>query len=112
MQNRQLDQMQFVSRRGIPSQQTAAYEEDFETVSPFGAIALEKEKGFFTRLKEEIMDLLFEEAEKDRPIGISQLTKRTFQVTDEFAGRSVYKHPSRTFQDYRFHQLVDAGQRY
>jgi hypothetical protein len=113
MQKRTLDSLQYVSRRGGGVQQPQqAFEEDFETVSPFGYAGLEKQKGFFSRLKEEIVDLLFEAAEKDRPIGISQLTKQTFAVTDQFAGRSVYKQPSRTFQDYRFNQLVDSGQRY
>ncbi len=67
----------------------------------------EKPKGWFSRLKDSIIDLVTEEAEADRPIGISQLSRNTFTASDD-ASRNTIVRNGRPMQDYRFNQLIDT----
>jgi hypothetical protein len=69
--------------------------------------AVEKQ-GLFGRLVEKIWHMVSEEA-TDRPIGIAQLTHKTFQPHQEVGGSSFFRN-GQTLQDYRFKQLVDPNQ--
>lgn len=62
-------------------------------------------KGLFGQLKEKIWNLISEETSGDRPIGISQLTRKTFSVRQEVAHDSFFRN-GQTLQDYRFSQLT------
>ena len=72
--------------------------------------ATQQEKGFFGRLKEQILNLVSEEVSNERPIGIAQLTQKTFQPHQEVANTSFFRN-GQTIQDYRFNQLIDPGKR-
>ncbi len=73
-------------------------------------------KGVFSRLKDALLNLVTEEVETsasqpsapgadDRPIGLSQLSRQTFQASHT-AGQTIFKR-GRVLNDYRFSQLVD-----
>jgi hypothetical protein len=68
------------------------------------------EKGFFGRLKDQLLNLVSEEVSTERPIGIAQLTQKTFQPHQEVPDASFFRR-GQTIQDYRFNQLVDSKQR-
>lgn len=62
-------------------------------------------KGLLGQLKEKIWHMISEETSGDRPIGISQLTRKTFSVRQEVANDSFFRN-GQTLQDYRFSQLT------
>lgn len=62
-------------------------------------------KGFLGRLKDGLYNLVMEESSAQRPIGISQLTRKTFNVRQEVAHRSAFRN-GQMMQDYRFSQLT------
>lgn len=64
-------------------------------------------KGFIGQLKDKLWNMVTEEASPERPIGISQLTRKTFSVRQEAAGNSFFKN-GQTLQDYRFNQLTQT----
>ncbi|MCE3235100.1 MAG: hypothetical protein K0Q50_1280 [Vampirovibrio sp.] len=64
-------------------------------------------KGVFAKLKDSLINLVTEEAPSDRPIGISQLSRKTFQAVADDAGQPTVFKQGQTIQDYRFNQLVD-----
>ena len=72
-------------------------------------------EGLLARLKSVLEEVLFEEAELDRPIGIRQLNHYTFQRTEEFLpyahGRPGFYRDTRKnpFQDYRFARLASQS---
>ena len=81
-------------------------EDDFEFISP---LTVDQNKGLLDQLKSMLEELLFEEAELERPIGIRQLTRRTFASAGQFSpygNRAIYRGGNPFFQDFRFQQLV------
>lgn len=75
--------------------------------NPFQDLEVQGErKSFLSKLKNAVLNLVTEEAENDRPIGISQLSRNTFKASEEFAGRTIVRS-GRAIQDYRFNQLVE-----
>ena len=68
----------------------------------------ESRQGLFSRLTEGLFNLVTEEApSKERPIGISQLSRTTFQATPNRETPAFFKN-SQPIQDYRFNQLVTS----
>lgn len=65
-------------------------------------------QGLFGKLKQSIWHLVSEESKQDRPIGISQLTRKTFNVRPEVASASVFKN-SQLAQDFRFANLTQKS---
>lgn len=64
-------------------------------------------KGFIGQLKDKLWHMVSEENTTERPIGISQLTRKTFNVRQEAANNSFFKN-GQTLQDYRFNQLIQT----
>jgi hypothetical protein len=58
----------------------------------------------FHRLKKSILNMVTEEASDQLPIGISQLSRKTFQATEP---RSAIFKQKQAIQDYRFNQLTE-----
>ncbi len=86
-----VDRMKFVTsvRGGEVYDDTLAYDAE-----------LRPGKSIFSRLTDSLMDLIFEEAE-DRPIGMSQLSRKTYTPADPDQPGVFFKN-SPTFSDYRF----------
>ena len=78
--------------------------------SPFGYALPDEEpeqkRGLFSRIGEALFNLVTEEAENELPIGISQLSRQTFQASWNMAGRTFVR-AGHAVQDYRFNQLVE-----
>lgn len=68
------------------------------------------EKGFFGRLKVQLLNLVSDEVITERPIGLAQLTQKTFQPHQAVTDASFFRR-GQTIQDYRFNQLVDSRKR-
>lgn len=66
-------------------------------------------KSLFSRLKDKFFHIVTEEAPNELPIGISQLSRTTFQASSDRQTTSFFKN-SQPIQDYRFNQLVDPRQ--
>jgi hypothetical protein len=105
---RPMNQFQYISRspQTVPGLKVAYG----SAASPFSYAASDEEplarKGFFARLKDAVFNLVTEEAENDRPIGISQISRRTFQASETVSGQTIVRSDRGT-QDYRFSQLVE-----
>lgn len=86
-----VDRMKFVTsvRGGEIYDDTLVYDED-----------LRPRQSIFSRLTESLMDLIFEEAD-ERPIGMSQLSRKTFTPADPEQPGVFFKNTP-TFNDYRF----------
>jgi hypothetical protein len=83
--------------QAVPRQQPVAT----ESAPP----SSEAPAGLWSQLKERFMGALFEDAPQ-RPIGISQINRKTFQAAEpEKPG--VFFRNDRPYQDYRFIKLVD-----
>ena len=65
-------------------------------------------KGLFGKLREGLYNMVTEEAAPERPIGISQLSRKTFNVRQEVAQQSFFRN-GQAIQDYRFNQLIRPG---
>lgn len=62
-------------------------------------------KGFLGQIKDKLWHMVSEEAKPERPIGISQLTRKTFNVRQEVASNSFFRN-GQSLQDYRFNQIT------
>lgn len=67
-------------------------------------------KSWLGRLKNTVVNLVTEEAEADRPIGIAQLSKRTFLAHPGSSEKTMVRH-SNPLQDYRFRFISEPRQR-
>lgn len=68
------------------------------------------EKSVYCRVKDWIVDLCFEKPVPERPIGLSQLSRRTFMATEAVpvsSSRGQMVQQQRVTQDYRFQQLIN-----
>jgi hypothetical protein len=95
---------------GSKAQQAFGQGDSFEIPLPVKRQepAMPQEKGFFGRLKDQILNLVTEESATERPIGIAQLTQKTFQPHQAVADTSFFRS-GQTMQDYRFNRLVDPN---
>ena len=81
---------------------------DMPLPSPAGKTqSPQTDKGLFSKLKDSIINLVTEEAPTDRPIGISQLSRKTFQASPNGSTQPAVFKQGQTIQDYRFSHLVD-----
>lgn len=62
------------------------------------------------RLKNKVIHMVTEEAEADRPIGITQLSRCTFFADPQAASQTMVR-PSSPLQDYRFRFISEPRQR-
>lgn len=67
---------------------------------------IQAERSLYARIWDAIIDLVTEEAEVDRPIGISQLSRKTFRASADVA-EQTFVCSGRGTQDYRFNQLIN-----
>lgn len=66
-------------------------------------------RGLFAKVKKKLFHMVTEEAPTDYPIGISQLSRKTFQASGEEA-TSLFRS-GQAIQDYRFNLLVEPKRR-
>lgn len=95
----------------IPGLKVAYGQSAAQPRGQFGSLAQndkQEQKGLFGRLKDSIFHMVTEEAEADRPIGISQLSRKTFAATDD----SPIVRSGRNMTDYRFNQLINNNTNY
>ena len=106
---RNIEQLQYIStnrQKTVPGLKVAYG----NVASPFTSgeepsEARTEKKSFFGRMKEAVINLVTEEAVNERPIGISQISRHTFQASEQ-AGRTIVRS-GRPAQDYRFNQLIE-----
>ncbi len=71
-------------------------------------VAPDNRKGLFSRITEGLFNMVTEEVPvNERPIGISQLSRTTFQAAANRQAPAFFKN-SQPIQDYRFNQLVTS----
>lgn len=86
-----VDRMKFV---------TSVRGSDFYEASPTFDEERRPKESIFSRLTDSLMDLIFEEVD-ERPIGMSQLSRKTFTSADPDQPGVFFKNTP-TFSDYRF----------
>lgn len=64
-----------------------------------------KNTGLLGRLKEAVIELVTEEAELELPLGINQLTRKTFQASDHVKGQTFYRS-GRSNLDFQVRQTL------
>lgn len=65
-------------------------------------------KNWLGRLKSTVVNIVTEEAESDRPIGIAQLSRHTFLAHPHSSHRTMVQS-SNPLQDYRFRFISDPA---
>lgn len=116
--------MEVNPRRGVESMQRnsqfqyVSYQQGHRTRNDdFQDLQSVPRKGLISRMIDAIINLTTEEVDaSERPIGISQLTRTTFQANAQHRRISNYPSPAgsnslyqgtRSTQDYRFSQLTE-----
>ena len=64
--------------------------------------------GLFAKVKQKLFHMVTEEAPNDYPIGISQLSRKTFLASEDTA--ALFRS-GQAIQDYRFTQLIEPRRR-
>ncbi len=64
--------------------------------------------GLFAKVKQKLFHMVTEEAPNDYPIGISQLSRKTFLASEDTA--ALFRS-GQAIQDYRFNQLIEPRRR-
>lgn len=86
----------------------ALYQTDSQRLQYLSSMA--KPQSWLDRLKNTVVNMVTEEAEEDRPIGIAQLSRNTFTAHRYASPKTVVKGDNQ-MQDYRFRLLTEPRQR-
>lgn len=63
------------------------------------------QQGLFGQLTSTLLSFVFDRNPQERPIGISQISPKTFQAADPKSDSVFFKN-NRTYQDFRFNKLT------